>query len=214
MKFNLLDLLLPRETKFFTYFTEQIDVLIEGSKLFKALISNLESFSPEEIQNRLKEIKECEQRGDNIEFKIIKELNLTFITPIDREDIHTMAINIDRTLDILYSISRKIDIYSIRTVPANARRFADIIVDICTIMGELIDALRTRRDIGDITSRMHGLENKADDLFHQSMAELFRDNMDPVDVIRLKDLYEHLEDVVDSADYIGKLVRGVVVKQG
>ena len=214
MKLNLLDILLPRETKFFTYFTEQVDVFVEGSKLFKKLVTNLDTLSEEEIRNSLAEIKECELRGDAVEQKIITELHQTFITPIDREDIHTMAINIDRCLDILNSVSRKIDIYSIRKVPANVRRFADIIVEMAEEMGRLVKALRNLKDVSEVSKKMHLLENKADELFHQSMAELFKDNMDPIDVIRLKELYEHLESVVDCADYIGKLVRGVAVKQG
>ncbi len=214
MKLNLLDILLPRETKFFTYFTEQVDVFVEGSKLFKKLVTNLDTLSEEEIRNSLAEIKECELRGDAVEQKIITELHQTFITPIDREDIHTMAINIDRCLDILNSVSRKIDIYSIRKVPANVRRFADIIVEMAEEMGRLVKALRNLKDVSEVSKKMHLLENKADELFHQSMAELFKDNVDPIDVIRLKELYEHLESVVDCSDYIGKLVRGVAVKQG
>ncbi|MFA5205304.1 MAG: DUF47 family protein [Lentisphaeria bacterium] len=214
MKLNLLDILLPRETKFFTYFTEQVDVLIEASKLFKNLVANLDTLDEKEIENSIAEIKECEIRGDAVERKIIQELHATFITPIDREDIHTMAINIDRALDILNSVARKVEIYSIRQVPANVRRFADIILEITTEMGKLVVALRHRRDITSSTRAMHSLENKADELFHQSMAELFKDNKNPIDVIRLKELYEHLESVVDCSDYIGKLVRGVVVKQG
>jgi uncharacterized protein Yka (UPF0111/DUF47 family) len=88
------------------------------------------------------------------------------------------------------------------------------IVWIATEMSKLVGALKNRKGISDISQRMHVLENKGDDLFHQSMAELFRDNKNPIDVIRLKELYEHLESVVDCADYIGKLVRGVAVKQG
>ena len=214
MKLNLLDILLPRETKFFTYFTEQVDVFVEGSKLFKKLVTNLDMLSEAEIRNSLAEIKECELRGDAVEQKIITELRQTFITPIDREDIHTMAINIDRCLDILNSVSRKIDIYSIRKVPANVRRFADIIVEMAEEMGRLVKALRNLKDVSEVSKKMHLLENKADELFHQSMAELFKDHVDPIDVIRLKELYEHLESVVDCADYIGKLVRGVAVKQG
>ena len=214
MKLNLLDILLPRETKFFTYFSEQVGVLLEASKLFRNMVANLETLSEEELKNCLAEIKECELRGDVIEHKIIEELHQTFITPIDREDIHTMAINIDRALDILNSVSRKIEIYAIRQVPANVRRFAEIIVEISGEMAKLVVALRNRKDISGCTTHMHFLENKADDLFHQSMAELFRDNKNPIDIIRLKELYEHLESVVDCADYIGKLVRGVVVKQG
>jgi uncharacterized protein Yka (UPF0111/DUF47 family) len=214
MKFSLLDILLPRETKFFDYLSQQVDVLTEGGRLFRDLVTRLDSLSNEEVRKFLDDIKDCEKRGDDVERMIIEELHETFITPIDREDIHTMAINIDRALDILYSVARKIDIYSIHHVPPNVCRFAEIVVEISVEMGMLIPALRARKDITAITKRMHALENKADDLFHQSMAELFQDNKDPIDVIRLKELYEHLEAVVDTSDYIGKLVRGVVVKQG
>lgn len=214
MKLNLLDILLPRETKFFTYFTEQVDVLIEGSKLFKKLVIDLESIGEDEIHNRLAEIKECETRGDAIEHKIIAELHDTFITPLDREDIHTMALNIDRCLDILNSVSRKLDIYSIRQTPTTVRRFAEVIVEIAEEMQNLVIALKSKGNAILVSDRMHMLENKGDDLFHQGVAELFRDNTNPVDIIRLKELYEHLEAVVDCADHIGKLVRGIAMKQG
>ena len=112
MKFSLLDILLPRETKFFDYLSQQVDVLTEGSRLFRDLVTTLDSLSNEEVRKFLDDIKDCEMRGDDVERMIIAELHETFITPIDREDIHTMAINIDRALDILYSVARKIDIYS------------------------------------------------------------------------------------------------------
>ena len=143
----------------------------------------------------------------------MRNLNKTFITPIDREDIHTLAINVDRALDILNSISRKIEIYQIRNVPANVWKFADIIVKIAAEMNNAVRQLKTHKSIGEVATRMHELEIEADELFHVSMAELFKEK-DPIHIIKFKEVYEHLESVVDAIDYVGKLIRGIKVKQG
>ncbi|HAR64575.1 MAG: hypothetical protein DKM50_09785 [Candidatus Margulisiibacteriota bacterium] len=214
MGFNIFDLLLPRETKFFKYMLQQIDCFIEGSEIFRELVSHIDTLSPEEIKNKLAAIKECEHRGDIIEMRIIDELNDTFITPLDREDIHTLAINIDRAMDILNSISRKIEIYKILKVPANVVKFSEVIVNIGQHMKTVMLQLEAKNDIDQTVASMHTLENEADELFHVCVAELFSLKYDPIDVIRFKEVYEHLESVVDSVDYVGKLVRGIKVKLG
>jgi uncharacterized protein len=215
MKFNILDLLLPRETKFFAYMSQLTDIFVEGCRAFSELVSHIETLREDEIRTRLSEVKNCESRGDKIEYQIIHELHKTFITPIDREDIHTITINIDKALDILYSIARKVEIYNIRKVPDNVGRFAGIIVSIAEKLQQLMKALGEKAAVNEIIENMHSLENDADELFHVSMAELFTsDKFSPVEIIKFKEFYEHLENVVDSADYVGKLVRGVRVKQG
>jgi uncharacterized protein len=213
MGMNIFDLLLPRETKFFKYMEQQAGFLSKGCLTFKELVGKIETLSEDAIKKELLVIKDCESRGDEVERTIFEELNKTFITPIDREDIHTLAINVDRALDILNSISRKIEIYNIRKVPANVWKFADIIVKISEQMVEVIHLLKTRKDIKDAAIKMHSLENEADELFHVSMAELFNEK-DPIHIIKFKEVYEHLESVVDAIDYVGKLVRGIKVKQG
>jgi hypothetical protein len=214
MKLNILDLLLPRETKFYNYMRQQAETLIEGCAIFRDLVSTIEFMNESQIKEKLFQIKNCELKGDTIERQIIDELHKTFITPIDREDIHLMTINIDKSLDILNSISRKVEIYNIRKVPANVARFADIIVEIAAELKTLIKALQDKDQVNDNVQRMHGLENRADDLFHLSMAELFNNSYTATDIIKFKEFYEHLESIVDSIDFIGKLVRGIVVKLG
>jgi uncharacterized protein len=213
MGFNILDLLLPRETKFYTYMEQQVGYLEKGCFTFKELVGTIETMSEDAIKKELLVIKDCESNGDKVERTIIEELNKTFITPIDREDIHTLAINVDRALDILNSISRKIEIYHIRHVPANVWKFADIIVKIAAEMNEAIRLLKTHKSITGVATRMHELEIAADELFHVSMAELFKER-DPIHIIKFKEVYEHLESVVDAIDYVGKIVRGITVKQG
>lgn len=214
MKFRIFDLLLPRETHFYTYMQDLADILIEGANSFKDFIARFETLSEAEIHVNLAKIKDCELKGDAAEMKIIDELHQTFITPLDREDIHSIAIGIDRGLDILNSISQKFEVYNIRSFPPNVSSFAVLISDIAMQIKPLLTALEKRRDINKVVDDIHSIENKADYLFHLSMADLFSGKYTAVDVIRLKDVYEHMESCIDSLDYIGKVVRGIVVKMG
>jgi uncharacterized protein len=214
MGFNVFDLLLPRETKFFIFMGQQVEFLKDGSTLFRDLMANIQSMSEEQIREKLIAIKVCEIKGDEIEHQIFNALHKTFITPIDREDIHTLAINIDRSLDILNSISRKVEIYNIREVPVKVCSFAAIIVQIAEQLDLAVGQLQKKAGLEEVVNKMHTLENEADELFHESMAELFSGKNDPVHIIKFKEFYEHLENVVDSIDYVGKLIRGIKVKQG
>lgn len=214
MGFNILDFLLPRETKFFDYMIAQVDCFVEEASIFRDLVYNMNTLKDTEIKDKLMAIKDCEVRGDGIELKIIDELNKTFITPLDREDIHTLAFNIDRAIDILNSISRKIEIYRITALPDNVLKFADLILNIGKYMNKLMVELKNNNPIDVVHTRMHTIENEADELFHLCIAELFSAKYEPVDIIRFKEVYEHLESVVDAVDYVGKLVRGIKVKQG
>ncbi len=213
-RINILDLLLPRETKFFHFLNEQARIYVEGCVIFHSLVSNIEKLNLEEIKEKLVLIKDAEMRADTVEMKVIDELHKTFITPIDREDIHTIVLNTDRATDILNSIAQKITMYDIRKVPDNVIKFADIIVEIAKEVENLFTALEKRGEITAISEKMHRLENNADYLFRLSIAQLFKEETNPIEIIKFKEIYEHLEAVVDATDYIGKIVRGVVVKRG
>jgi len=214
MGLNILDLLLPRETKFFDYMEQQVICLIKAIDIFKKLVHNISAMSEKDIAISLEEIKELERCGDKLEHQIFAELNKTFITPIDREDIHLLSINIDRALDILNSISRKVGIYNIREVPANVCNFAMLIEKIAEHMNVLVKQLRKKNYSEEVMVKMHDIENEADELFRKSMAELFTEKNTSVHIIKFKEFYEHLESAVDAIDYVGKLIRGIKVKIG
>ncbi len=214
MKFNLLDLLMPREGKFFNYFKEQVSLLIEASQIFRNLSLNIDSMNEDEIKKEIGRIKECEKKADFIEVTIINELEKTFITPFDREDIHLIAINVDRAIDILNSFSNKIEIYGIHSFPVNVSKFSDIIVEIAEILYDIFNDFEKKKKIDDKIRNMHALENNADYLFYISVGDLFKDHTDPIEIIKLKEVFEYLESIVDSIDYVGKLLRRVLIKQG
>jgi uncharacterized protein Yka (UPF0111/DUF47 family) len=214
MQFRIFDLLLPRETQFYAYMHQLADVLIEGTAFFNDFIGRFDKLSETDIHFNLAKIKDYELKGDAVEIKIIDELHKTFITPLDREDIHSIAIGIDRGIDILNSVAQKLEVYNIKKFPPNVAAFAVLIADIAMEINPLLTALEKRQNVNGVFERMHTIENKADYLFHLSMADLFGGTYSAIDVIRFKDIYEHMESCVDSLDYIGKVVRGVLVKMG
>lgn len=217
MGLNIIDLLLPRETRFFDLLSELSDQLTAGCGTFRDLIVQIDGLSEEDIQNRILIIKEYEQKSDRAKAEIIDALWRSFITPIDRDDIHTLAINMERAMDMLNGTSRKIEMFHLRQMPENARQFANIIADIARLQGELIHGLPTKKkDVREKVTAMHDLEHRADDLFHHSLAALFNDEekYHTVENMKFKELYEHLEIMVDRIDHIGKIIHGIRMKQG
>ncbi len=214
MKFNLLDILLPKETKFYVYLNEQVAIFTEAAQYFNDFVKNVHNLSEEEIKKQTELINECENQGDKKEHLIIDELDKTFITPLDREDIHTITLNIDRCLDLLRSIMLKIETYKIRKMPVNIIKFSDLIVTMAVELKNIVENLEKKDRIMDLGKLIHRYENEADRLFHESLGELVSESHNPVEIIKFKELYERLERLTDSIDTVGKVIRGVRVKFG
>ncbi|PIN90324.1 hypothetical protein COU57_03795 [Candidatus Pacearchaeota archaeon CG10_big_fil_rev_8_21_14_0_10_32_14] len=211
---GIFDILLPREDKFFDYMIKQANILYDTSRLFSEFIHNLSKISEEESRQFAVRIKELEIKGDEIEHFIINQLDKTFITPLDREDIHSIVINIDKAIDIINSTSQKLYIYRIKKTPDNILEFSNIIVDASIEVKKLIFNLKSKKELKSVLRKIHEIENKADNLFYNSTASLFRSKTNTINIIKFKEIYGQLEEVVDSMDYIGKIVRGILVKQG
>jgi len=214
MKFNILDLLLPRETKFYAMLNKQADILQKTSVEFRLLVTNLQDESRNDAAlKNLVSIKELVKSEDKIEKTIVDELDKTFITPLDREDINRIAMQIGTSLDLINSVSQMLDIYSIHKTPAAVLSFCDILVGISAENINLINALEKRKGIPQIVRLMHEFEKRGDDLFHQGMARLF-ESESPIEIIKFKSVYEALEDTIDSVDMIGKTIRSIMIKLG
>ncbi|MFH1071403.1 MAG: DUF47 family protein [Candidatus Glassbacteria bacterium] len=214
MSLNIFDLLLPREIKFFKYMNEQADIFSQSCKIFRDFLSQLKHLSEDEIRAEVSKIKDLEHRGDKIERGIIEQLDRTFLTPLDREDIHSIAGGLDNALDLVNRMMQKIEIYKIKDAPPDALKFANIIVDMSSELNTLIGNLERKKDISIIVRKIHKLETDADFLFHTAMADLLSRKNKFIYIIKFKELYEHLEELINSVDRIAKLVRGIVVKQG
>jgi uncharacterized protein len=123
---GILDLLLPREVQFFMHLNNQASNFCEACNTFNSMILKLNELSREEIRAYIEKIKEYEMKGDRIERFMIIQLDKTFITPLDREDIHSIAVNLDNSVDLLHSVSQKIDIYEIKKAPLSLVKFLKI----------------------------------------------------------------------------------------
>jgi len=211
MEFRLFDLLLPREVAFFRYLDQQMDLLYRACESFKGLISQIKNMSHEEIHHYTAYIKEYESKEDEFEREIIVQLNKTFITPLDRGDIHEIVIGIGHTMDFLNNVAQKIDKYGIAEVPENLAKFVNIMVQVADELKKLINALEKRNGLPAMINKIQALEVEADTLTHASMAELFK-MTDPIYIIKFKDVYEQLEDIIKSMDDIATRIRGITLK--
>jgi uncharacterized protein len=213
MKFNILDLLLPRETKFYAMLSKQADIILQACKEFRLLIGNLQVSDNDAILKNLVSIREFEKAGYKVEKTVLDELDKTFITPLDREDINRISMQMSLTLDHINSVSQTLEIYGIRQTPPPVMSFCDILVGIADQSTQLIGALESRKGLPQMIRLMHEFEKRGDDIFHQAMASLFESNS-PVEIIKFKDIYEALEDTIDSVDDVGKMIRGIMIKLG
>jgi len=214
VKFNLLDFLLPRETKFYTMFRQQVDYLVRASVMFRELATNLRDMKEDELRNAVTAIHDVEHQADIVEAKIIDELAETFITPFDREDIHALAVSIDNAIDMVNNLAHRLDIFRVRKLSKNALAFVTIIVDTSQLLKRLIEDMEYKRPLDDTIKAIHSFENSADYLFSLSIADLFDKEKNPLDVIKLKEIYEMLEKVVNAMDTTSKLIRRIAIKQG
>jgi predicted phosphate transport protein (TIGR00153 family) len=211
MELRIFDLLLPREVAFFKYLNQQMDLFYRACESFKGLITQIKHMSHDEIHHYTAYIKEYESKEDEFERDIIIQLNKTFITPLDRGDIHEIVIGVGHAMDLLNNVAQKLDKYRVTEVPENLTRFVDIMVKVAGELKKLIGALEKRKDLPTSINKIHQLEVEADTLTHASMAELFQ-MKDPIYIIKFKDIYEHLEDIINSMDDIAKLIRGIALK--
>ena len=207
----ILQYFVPKDRKFYPLFEQASANLVAISKV---LVEALTTASIEKRTSLIREIEKLEHVGDEITHKIFQEVSTTFITPFDREDIHLMAVNIDRALDIINSSAQKLDMYGIRKVPANIVNFADIVMEMSLELQKLMKQFKNKEKVEEMVTKLHNFENKADYLFRISLADLFNNGTNAIEIIKFKEIYEHLEDLTDCIDFIGKTVRGITVKQG
>jgi uncharacterized protein Yka (UPF0111/DUF47 family) len=214
MAFNLFDLLLPKEGKFFDLLEKQAALLTETAQTFKAFLAQLEDLSEDDVKKRLWLIHDLRMRSEELETTVVDELHKTFITPIDREDIHALASRIAAAVEGIHKTSRKIGTYHIKKASGRVCRFSDFIVDAATEIQTLLGLVKGKQMTYASLERVHQIDSQADDLFYECMADLFAKEDNPVKILKLKELYESLDADVDALDTLAKTIRGIVVKQG
>jgi len=184
--------------------------LYEAGKAFKNL---LEDFT--DIEHKVKHIKDIEHEGDIITHEIFDKLNRTFITPIDREDIHKITSEVDDVLDFILATADRLQLYKIKKPTPEALKLTEVLISSIEIVGKAIyslkDLKRSRRTL-DYCVELNRLENEGDMVHKAAIAELFSDGKDAVEIIKWNDIYDHLESAIDTCEDVADTVEGIVVK--
>jgi uncharacterized protein len=199
---------LPKEVRFYDYFEQQSDNILKAAALLNDLVRN---FSDARAKTHL--IKEVEHAGDLITHEIVRKLNTTFITPLDREDIHALATRLDDVLDYIEAAAERLVVYRIKEPTSACRAFAEVIVKTAEAMDRAIRCLRNMdARFHEHAVEVNRLENTADNLLRDSLAALFEEQGDPIEVIKWKEIYETMEIVTDRCEDVANVIEGIILK--
>jgi predicted phosphate transport protein (TIGR00153 family) len=205
--------LAPKEAKFFPLLDELAEIIIIVSSLITDCVNKYEYDSAVEF---FKKIKEQERRGDKISAKIFEELNTTFITPFDREDIHDLANILDDVTDHINNCAKRIVMYHPNKIPESAAKLGHILMEGAGILVKAVKMLATlkkdSKTLNEYCNQLHILENHADDVYETFIIGLFENETDAIEIIKLKEIMHELEDATDASEKVGKVMKTIIVK--
>lgn len=197
----------PRDRIYFELFEEAGQNILRPAELLDRMLSDY----PDE-KHLAGDILDCEHEGDRITHDIIDRLNHTFVTPIDREDILALASALDDIVDYIEEVADYLGLYKIEAPMDQAIRLAQVLREATSQIAEAMPLLRGFRDISRFTVEVNRLENEGDRITREAVASLFDGGIDPMVVIRWKDLFERLEAAVDATEKVANILEGVVIK--
>jgi len=198
---------IPREKAFFEQFTRGAENMVEGARLLKKMV---EDFSDPKTSQ--KAIVDAEHRGDEITYEIINTLNSTFVTPLDREDIHSLAAGIDDVMDYIEAASDMLVLHNVETPTDAVRAQCDVLIRACETVLEGIRRLQTFKDLAPYWEKVHAIEKEGDRIFRQTVAELFNGHYKAMDVLKWKEIYDQIERAIDQCEKIADTLEAIVLK--
>jgi len=197
--------------EFYTLFEQETANLVVAAEKLVDLFNNYEN-----VEAKAKELKDLEHRGDVITHEIIARVHRTFVTPIDREDITLLAHSLDDVMDFIEAAGRTAFFYRIAQPTERARELASIVAKLTVKLNEVMPQLRHHDKFNWILKQcveINTLENEADDVFHAALAELFEAcAKDACEVIKWREIYEHLENATDRGEDVANVLEGIVLK--
>ncbi len=197
----------PRDRVYFELFEEAGQNQLRASDLLERMLAGFP-----DSKDLAREILICEHEGDRITHDIIQRLNQTFVTPIDREDILALASALDDIVDYTEEVADYLGLYRIEAPMDQAIKLARILKAASQQIAEAMPRLRGFRDISGYTVEINRLENEGDRITREAVASLFDGGIDPMVVIRWKDLFERLEAAIDAAEHVANILEGIVIK--
>ena len=199
--------LIPREERFYDDFTALAVQIRHGANLLDSMLA-----PDKPIWDKADEIKEVEHKCDFLTHEVIQRLNRTFVTPLDREDIHTLARSLDDVMDAIDASATIVRLYHIDSVRPGARELARIIKDSAEQIVHATEALEGRRGVAECAVEINRLENEADRAHQAAVQSLFQEEHDAVVIMKWKEILDFLEEATDRCEDVANVLEGVVVK--
>ena len=200
--------LLPREDAYFTFFSQMTEKIQEASNGLVDMLND----SPENFEAHIKKIKKTEHDCDELTHKITTKLNSSFITPFDREDIYTLSVALDDICDYIDAGARAIVMYDIKEISDHAKSLARILQDLAKSINAATSMLAKPNGMNKHFVEIHRLENEADDVYFRATGELFKNETDPIRLIKWKEVYEILENATDRCESVANIIESIVLK--
>ncbi len=202
--------LMPKEGKFFELFSQHADLCVKGAKEMVALMTNFN-----DLEMRVHAIESIEKQADKVTHMTIEMLHKTFITPLDRDDIHQLITGMDDILDLLEDGAQTISLYDVREITPEAKRLAELCLASAEKVKAAVDLLSNMDNspqIMTICEEIDRLEADADHVMRAAMSKLFRDEPDVRNLIKLRAIYEILETVTDRCEDVANIIEGIIVE--
>jgi uncharacterized protein len=199
--------LLPRDPTFFDLFSEAGQNTLQAARLLDEMMGTW----PDDV-GLGREILKAEQEGDRITHDIVRRLNSTFVTPIDREDIYGLATKLDDIVDYTEEAADFLGLYQIEAPMAQAQALTKVLVAACEQLTGGLENLRDFKDLDKYWIEIHRLENDGDRISRDAVASLFSNGIDPMVVIRWKDMFAVLENAIDATETAAQILEGIVIK--
>jgi hypothetical protein len=199
--------LLPRDRTFFDLFIEAGENTVKASRLLDQMMATWPDSG-----DLSKQVVDAEQEGDRITHAIIKRLNSTFVTPIDREDIYGLATQMDDIVDYTEEAADFLGLYKIEAPMVQAQELTKVLVAACEQLAAGLEHLRDFKDLDKYWIEIHRLENDGDRISRDAVASLFSNGIDPMVVIRWKDMFAVLENAIDATETAAQILEGIVIK--
>lgn len=199
--------LIPHEVKFFELFAELSGNLTEGARLLRSMLAK-----PVDLRMQVEQMQAIEHRGDKATHAIITKLNQTFITPFDREDIHRLASSLDDVLDFMNAAATRLVMYKIDQPPPAAAELAGVLVLQTEELAKGVSLLEKNGHVLQHCDEINRLEDVADHVSRKAIADLFENETNPIQLIKLKELYEVLEFATDKAEDAANVLEAILLK--
>jgi len=199
--------LIPRDERFYDLFVEDAANVLGGARLLEAMLRTYD-----QPETRAAEIRATEHRGDEISHEIGHRLEATFVTPFDREDIYALISALDDVLDFIEEAADTFVLYRVEAPTAIAVEQASIIVKQAEILHDALTHLQGFKDLDRYWIEIHRLENEGDRISRDAVASLFSNGIDPMVVIRWKDMFAVLENAIDATETAAQIIEGIVIK--